>query len=88
MHDARVVLLPPVSRARVGEDHGGQMRLCRKDRCGLYVRKRIPRAWKGRVEGEVVRLSLRTKDRALALKWGLEALAVLHGAGGGCPLST
>lgn len=43
-----------------------------------YVRKRIPRAWKGRVAGEVVRLSLRTKDRALALKWGLEALAVFE----------
>lgn len=43
-----------------------------------YVRKRIPQAWKGRVAGEVVRLSLRTKDRALALKWGLEALAVFE----------
>lgn len=43
-----------------------------------YVRKRIPRAWKGRVEGDVVRFSLRTKDRALALKWGLEALAVFE----------
>ncbi|WP_332719418.1 DUF6538 domain-containing protein [Pelagibacterium mangrovi] len=43
-----------------------------------YVRKRIPQAWKGRMEGEVVRFSLRTKDRALALKWGLEALVVFE----------
>lgn len=43
-----------------------------------YVRKRFPRAWKGRVSGEVVRLSLRTKDRAQALRWGLEALAVFE----------
>jgi len=39
-----------------------------------YVRKRIPRAWKGGAEGEVLRLSLRTKDRAQALNWSLEAL--------------
>ena len=43
-----------------------------------YVRKRIPRAWKGRVDGEVLRLSLRTKDRTQALKRGLEALAVFE----------
>lgn len=43
-----------------------------------YVRKRIPRAWTGRVEGEVVRLSLRTKDRVTAIKRGLEALAVFE----------
>ena len=43
-----------------------------------YVRKRIPRAWIGRVRGDVLRLSLRTKDRAEALKWGLEALAVFE----------
>ncbi|MBF0678074.1 MAG: site-specific integrase [Devosia sp.] len=43
-----------------------------------YVRKRIPRAWNRQAEGEVVRLSLRTKDRATALKWGLEALAVFE----------
>jgi len=35
-----------------------------------YVRKRIPRAWKGRVDGEVLRLSLRTKDRMQALRFG------------------
>lgn len=43
-----------------------------------YVRKRIPRAWNGRVTGEVLRLSLRTKDRAKALIWGLETLAVFE----------
>lgn len=43
-----------------------------------YVRKRIPRAWGGRVMGEVLRLSLRTKDRAKALMLGLEALAVFE----------
>ena len=43
-----------------------------------YVRKRIPRAWKGRVDGEVLRLSLRTKDRKQALVRGLEALAVFE----------
>ncbi|AEQ53872.1 site-specific integrase [Pelagibacterium halotolerans] len=43
-----------------------------------YVRKRIPRAWIGQVRGDVLRLSLRTKDRAEALKWGLEALAVFE----------
>lgn len=43
-----------------------------------YVRKRIPRAWKGKGGGEVLRLSLRTKDRAQALRWGLEALAVFE----------
>lgn len=43
-----------------------------------YVRKRIPRAWMGRVGGDVLRLSLRTKDRVQALKWGLEALAVFE----------
>ena len=42
-----------------------------------YVRKRIPRAWK-RQDGEVVRMSLRTKDRATALRRGLEALAVFE----------
>lgn len=43
-----------------------------------YVRKRIPRAWNGRVEGEVVRMSLRTKNRVTAIKRGLEALAVFE----------
>ncbi|KFL30281.1 hypothetical protein JP75_17090 [Devosia riboflavina] len=43
-----------------------------------YVRKRIPRAWNRQTEGEVVRLSLRTKDRVTALKWGLETLAVFE----------
>ena len=43
-----------------------------------YVRKRIPRAWSGRGEGEVVRMSLRTKDRVTAIKRGLEALAVFE----------
>lgn len=43
-----------------------------------YVRKRIPRAWTGRVEGEVVRLSLRTKDRVTAIKRGLETLALFE----------
>lgn len=43
-----------------------------------YVRKRIPRAWKRPAEGNVVRMSLRTKDRVTALKWGLEALAVFE----------
>lgn len=43
-----------------------------------YVRKRIPRAWQGRVAGDVLRLSLGTKDRAQALRWGLEALAVFE----------
>jgi hypothetical protein len=43
-----------------------------------YVRKRIPQAWTGRVESEVVRLSLRTKDRVTAIKRGLEALAVFE----------
>lgn len=43
-----------------------------------YVRKRIPRAWNRQAEGEVVRMSLRTKDRLTALKRGLEALAVFE----------
>jgi hypothetical protein len=43
-----------------------------------YVRKRIPRTWNRQVEGVVVRMSLRTKDRVTALKWGLEALAVFE----------
>ncbi|MGV8856622.1 MAG: DUF6538 domain-containing protein, partial [Devosia sp.] len=43
-----------------------------------YVRKRIPHAWKGRVTGDVLRLSLRTKDRVKALILGLEALAVFE----------
>lgn len=43
-----------------------------------YVRKRIPHAWKGRVKGDVLRLSLRTKDRVKALILGLEALAVFE----------
>ncbi|MGN6683952.1 MAG: DUF6538 domain-containing protein, partial [Devosia sp.] len=43
-----------------------------------YVRKRLPRAWQGRVAGTVLRLSLGTKDRAEAIRWGLEALAVFE----------
>lgn len=43
-----------------------------------YVRKRIPRAWNGQAEDEVVRMSLRTKDRVTAMKRGLETLAVLE----------
>ncbi|WP_366246979.1 DUF6538 domain-containing protein [Devosia sp. 67-54] len=33
-----------------------------------YVRKRLPRAWQGRVAGTVLRLSLGTRDRA-SRKW-------------------
>ncbi|MBO9588523.1 DUF6538 domain-containing protein [Devosia sp.] len=43
-----------------------------------YVRKRIPHACKRQAEGDAVRMSLRTKDRVTALKWGLEALAVFE----------
>jgi len=43
-----------------------------------YVRKRVPRAWQGHITGEVLRLSLGTKERAQAIKWGLEALAVFE----------
>ncbi|HVY15705.1 MAG TPA: site-specific integrase [Rhodopila sp.] len=43
-----------------------------------YVRKRLPRAWQGRVAGTVLRLSLGTKDRAEAIRRGLEALAVFE----------
>ena len=43
-----------------------------------YVRKRIPRAWNRQAEGEVVRMSLRTKNRVTALKRCLEALAVFE----------
>ncbi len=43
-----------------------------------YVRKRIPRVPNGRTEGDVVRMSLRTKDRVTAIKFGLEALAVFE----------
>jgi len=37
--------------ARVGEGHGGKVRLCGKGRCCLLCAQRIPSAWKGRVEG-------------------------------------
>lgn len=43
-----------------------------------YVRKRIPRGPNGRTEGDVVRMSLRTRDRVTAIKFGLEALAVFE----------
>lgn len=54
------------------------MCLCGKVGAVYYVRKRIPRAWQGRVAGDVLRLSLGTKDRAQALRWGLEALVVFE----------
>jgi hypothetical protein len=43
-----------------------------------YVRKRIPRASKGRGTGEMLRLSLRTKERTRAIRLALEALAVFE----------
>ena len=43
-----------------------------------YLRKRVPRSWQGNAGGEVLRLSLRTKDRAQALRWGLGALTVFE----------
>ena len=43
-----------------------------------YFRKRIPRAWNGQLEDEVVRMSLRTRDRVTAIKRGLGALAVFE----------
>ncbi|NMA96682.1 MAG: hypothetical protein GX970_00995, partial [Phyllobacteriaceae bacterium] len=78
MHDARVV---PLSGPLALESETNMAAKCayvEKVGAIYYVRKRIPRAWTGRVEGEVVRLSLRTKDRVTAIKRGLEALAVFE----------
>lgn len=78
MHDACVV---PFSGPLALESETSMAAKCayvEKVGAVYYVRKRIPRAWSGRVEGEVVRMSLRTKDRATAIKRGLEALAVFE----------
>lgn len=78
MHDARVV---PVSGPLAQKSETNMAAKCayvEKVGAAYYVRKRIPRAWSGRVEGEVVRMSLRTKDRVTAIKRGLEALAVFE----------
>jgi hypothetical protein len=78
MHDACVV---PFSGPLALESETSMAAKCayvEKVGAVYYVHKRIPRAWSGRVEGEVVRMSLRTKDRATAIKRGLEALAVFE----------
>src|SRR5690606_32252192 len=78
MHHARVV---PLSGPLTLESETSMAAKCayvEKVGAVYYVRKRIPRAWRGRVAGDVLRLSLGTKDRAQALKWGLEALAVFE----------
>src|SRR5690606_28209992 len=78
MHHARVV---PFSGPLALESETSMAAKCayvEKVGAIYYVRKRIPRAWTGPVEGEVLRLSLRTKDRVTAIKRGLEALAVFE----------
>lgn len=78
MHDACVV---PLSGSLALESETAMAAKCayvEKVGAVYYVRKRIPRAWNSQAEGEVVRMSLRTKDRATALKRGLEALAVFE----------
>ena len=83
MHNARVI---PGLRSLWFESENAMAAKCayvEKVGAAYYVRKRIPRTWNGRAKGEVVRLSLRTKDRVTALKWGLEALAVFDCARAG-----
>lgn len=78
MHDARVVPLSGLLALESETSMAAKCAYVEKVGAIYYVRKRIPRAWTGRVEGDVVRLSLRTKDRLTAIKRGLEALAVFE----------
>jgi hypothetical protein len=78
MHHARVVPLSGPLALELDTSMAAKCAYVEKIGAIYYVRKRIPRAWNGRVEGEVLRMSLRTKDRVTAIKRGLEALAVFE----------
>lgn len=64
MHDACVVPLSGPLALEAETSMATKCAYVEKVGAIYYVRKRIPRASEGCVEGEVVRLSLRAKDRA------------------------
>src|SRR5690554_2920077 len=68
MHDARVLVRSPAVQCESEKIMAAKCAYVEKVGSVYYVRKRIPRAWKGRVRGDAVRLSLRTKDRVEALQ--------------------
>src|SRR5690606_40363896 len=78
MHHARVVPLSGLLALESETSMAAKCAYVEKVGAVYYVRKRIPRAWNRQAEGEIVRMSLRTKDRVTAIKRGLETLAVFE----------